>query len=199
MISALASFEGNIRRARDLVSLKAHLALRTSGALDLDDILRAALVMGVSALDHFIHEVVRLGMTEIYDGKRPVTPSFRRFPISLHRMQVAIGGAASAAWLDEEIRETHRWQTFQQPDKIADAIRLVSGTRLWEEVGTQLGSDARSVKATLAAIVDRRNKIAHEADMDPSFPGQRWPIADGLVQDALDFLENAARAILLKL
>lgn len=199
MITALSAFEGNLQRVRDLISLKAHLAARTSGALDLDGILRAALVLGVSALDHFVHEVVRLGMSEVHAGKRAATPAFQRFPVSLGRTQVAISVPTSAVWLDEAIREAHGWQTFQQPDKIGDAIRLISSIRLWEEVAVQLGTDAKSVKSTLSAIVDRRNKIAHEADADPSFPGQRWPITDALVRDALEFLEKTARAILVKL
>ena len=42
----------------------------------------------------------------------------------------------------------------------------------------------------LALIVDRRNKIAHEADMDPTSPGSRWPIDELLVQDVIDGLEQ---------
>lgn len=44
-------------------------------------------------------------------------------------------------------------------------------------------------------VVDRRNKIAHEADIDPSFPGKRWPIDDVLVDDAISFIENIAETI----
>ena len=37
------------------------------------------------------------------------------------------------------------------------------------EIGKDLGTDTKALKARLTAIVDRRNKIAHEADMDPTF------------------------------
>ena len=184
-----------MQRARDLVLLKAHFARQATGALNVDDILRAALVMAVSALDHFVHEVVRTGMLEIQAAKRVPTSAFLRFPIALGKTQVAMSAPISTTWLEEAIREAHGWQTFQHPDKIADAIRLVSGVKLWEEVGKHHGTDATNVKTTLSAIVDRRNKIAHEADMDPSFPGQRWPITDLLVQDAIEFLERTARAV----
>jgi hypothetical protein len=43
--------------------------------------------------------------------------------------------------------------------------------------------------------VDRRNKIAQEADMDPTNPGFRWPITDDLAANALDFIERLAEAI----
>jgi hypothetical protein len=78
---------------------------------------------------------------------------------------------------------------------VADAIRLVSVKKLWEEVGTRLGSDAKSVKVRLNLIIDRRNKIAHEADMDPSSPGARWPIDEILVQEAIDTIEGIVNAI----
>jgi hypothetical protein len=44
-------------------------------------------------------------------------------------------------------------------------------------------------------IVDRRNKIAHEADMDPANPGFRWPINQQMASDALDEIERVAEAV----
>ena len=54
---------------------------------------------------------------------------------------------------------------------------------------------APQTKAQLCAIVDRRNKIAHEADLDPGNPGERWPIDRPLVEEAIDFIESTIRAI----
>jgi len=192
---ALASFAANLSRAKDLVRMHDHLASRTTSALDSTDVLRAALVLSVSALDHFIHELVRLGMLEVHQGRRPATRSFLAFPITLHATRTAIAVPATTSWLTDCIRDAHGWQTFQRPDKIAEAIRLISEVSLWDAVAIQLGADARAVKADLLAIVERRNKIAHEADMDPSFPGQRWPISSSLVEGALDFIDRLARAI----
>jgi hypothetical protein len=47
----------------------------------------------------------------------------------------------------------------------------------------------------LATHLDRRNKIAHEADMDPTNPGYRWPINEALIRDAIDFIERIVQAI----
>jgi RiboL-PSP-HEPN len=84
---------------------------------------------------------------------------------------------------------------FQHPDKISDAIRLVTAIKLWPQVAAALGSDAKSVKAQLTVIVDRRNKIAHEADMDPTNPGIQWPISGALVKNALNFIDHVVQAI----
>ncbi len=134
-------------------------------------------------------------MLEIYDNQRPMTDAFRRFSVTMENVLTGAATPGSLQWLDDEIRRQHSWISFQQADKVADAVRLVSSKKLWEEIGTILGIDARSAKDRLNLIVDRRNKIAHEADMDPRFPRARWPIDEGLVQDATDVLVQIADAI----
>lgn len=102
----------------------------------------------------------------------------------------------NASWLEEEVRERLSYQSFQQPDKIADAIRFISDKKLWDEVATKLGKSAKDVKQQLSAIVERRNKIAHEADIDPTFGiGSRWYIDKILVNDAVDFIEQVVESI----
>ena len=53
-----------------------------------------------------------------------------------------------------------------------------------------------AAKQQLSAIVDRRNKIAREADIDPTFGmGSRWYIDEVLVKDAVDFIEKVIESI----
>ena len=80
-------------------------------------------------------------------------------------------------------------------DSIADAVRLISEVSLWEEVGNRLGMSPQDVRSQLNLIVDRRNKIAHEADSDPTFPGSLWPIDEALVDEAVDFIEQVVESI----
>ena len=161
-------FMANIGRARDLRALFINLKARTGSALDLTDILRASIVSAVSAFDTFIHEITRIGMVEIYQNARPKTDAFGRFPISMQNVLLVIATPGDTTWLEAEIRSQHGWLSFQQPDKVADAIRLFCGKELWNEVGIRLAIDPKSAKNRLALIVARRNQIAHEADMDPT-------------------------------
>jgi hypothetical protein len=188
-------FSYNIARARDMRALFVNLKATTAGALDLTDILRAAIVSAVSAFDTLIHEITRMGMLEIYQNTRPRTVAFSRFSVPMDNVLLVITSPGSTQWLEDEIRRQHSWLSFQQPDKVADAIRLFYDKELWKEVGTRLGIDSKSAKNRLALIVDRRNKIAHEADMDPGSPGARWPIDEILVQEAIDSIESIATAI----
>ncbi|MEQ9670236.1 HEPN domain-containing protein [Coleofasciculus sp. G2-EDA-02] len=245
MQSALEQFRISIARVRDLISIHNSVKAQSTPALDLSDILRAALVLAVSALDYYVHEVVTLGMLEIHRGQRSEpNPPNNSSESAFSRFQVSLGGARqerliamdiaswleneiqqsqgssflqqshtvsallpvilnsvlnrlnNASWLEDEVRERLSYQSFQQPEKIADAIRLISDKKLWEEVAQKLGRSAKDVKQQLSAIVDRRNKIAHEADIDPTYNiGSRWYINEILVSDAVNFVEQVVESI----
>jgi hypothetical protein len=195
MLSALEQFHENILRATELGNLVANLVILTKGALDVSDILRAELVQSVSALDHFVHELCRFGMVDVSKGMRPKTDAYLRYQIPISSVEAALGGQPHETWLGSAVREKHSWLSFQDPEKIANAIRLISSVSLWEEVAKELGSDSKTVRTRLELIVDRRNKIAHESDMDPANPGFRWPIVAGQVNDAVDFVKKIGDTI----
>ena len=195
MQSALKAFDDSLARARHLHGLHDALVNALTGAVDLSDILRAEVVMAVSALDLYIHEIARLGMLECWAGTRPATESFERFPLPLSTAQSLTNSAFALAALDNEIRSKHGYASFQKPEKIAEAVRLFSSVSLWEQVAIHLGTTASDLKSTLGLIIDRRNKIAHEADVDPSFPGQLWPISPPMVEDMVNHIEAIVHAI----
>lgn len=197
MQAAIDQFRSNITRVRNLGALYVAVSGMTTPALDLSDLQRAQLVMCVSALDHYVHEVTRLGMLESLVGSRPQTPAFLRYDISIANALQAGGSGTSSAWLDAEIRIRHGYVSFQTPDKIADAIRLISSIQLWNSLAASLGTPADDLKKRLQLIVDRRNKIAHEADIDPTYPGSgtRWPISNSMVNDSVNFVEKLCESL----
>ena len=111
---AIDQFRANIARVRNLRVVYNALNVQTTAVIDLSDILRSELVMAVSTLDLYIHEIVRLGMLEVYRGTRPETSAFLRFQISLEGVRQAISDATNDNWLDNEIRERHGWRSFQR-------------------------------------------------------------------------------------
>lgn len=195
MMAAHDGFRQNIGRVRDLGGLYASLASTTTIALDLSDLLRAQVVLLVSAFDTLIHELVRKGILEAAAGSRPVSSALQRFTVSYAGHQQSLTPGNGLAWLDAEVRQRHSYLSFQQPDKVADGIRLVKDGALWETVGAAMGRAAADVKSELSLIVDRRNKIAHEADADPTLPGTRWPISQADVDKAVNFIEAVGSAI----
>jgi len=245
MQSALDQFRISLSCVRDLIALHNSVKAQATDALDMSDMLRAALVLAVSALDYYVHEVVTLGMLEIHRGQRsePV-PSANTTQSAFSRFQVSLGSARqdrltaidiaswleneiqqaqgyaflqqsytvstliptishslvdklnNTSWLESEIRERLGYQSFQQADKIAEAIRYISDKKLWDEVAIRMTKPTKDIKQQLNSIVDRRNKIAHEADIDPTFGiGSRWNIDEVLVGDAVNFIETLVDSI----
>lgn len=72
---------------------------------------------------------------------------------------------------------------------------MISPIKPWEALGNELGTPGKDLKTRLKLVVDRRNKIAHEADLDPTSPGFRWPIDASIAKDTVDFVETLADAI----
>ena len=195
MQEAIDQFRANLVRVRDLGLIANALDSQTTQALDLSDILRAELVLAVSALDHFAHEIARLGMLEAYRGEREKTPQFLQFRISVEAALRGISENPFDKWLDDEIRIRNGYQTFQSPDRIAEALRLVSDIRLWNAVAGRMDMSPQEVRERLNLIVDRRNKIAHEADVNRSPYEGLLPIDRRMADDAVDFIERVGENI----
>ncbi len=128
-----------MRRVRDLHALHQSLSQMLTGAVDLTDLLRAELVLAVSAFDFFVHEVTRLGMLECHGNVRPRTDAFKRFSVP---MESAL--RLTDQVLDTEIRTKHGYLSFQNPDKVADAVRLFSDVELWNAVAAEFGVTAKN-------------------------------------------------------
>lgn len=193
MTSIKSTFDSNIQRARDLGTLHAAMDSLTTNALDTSDLLRSQIVMAVSSMDHYVHQLVKLGVVQIFTGQRSSTTGYSKLRINISHFT---GGFPSGTqWLEEEVDGIHGHLSFQQPDKIADAIRVIYDQPLWPAVAGHLGSDVRDVKLELNLVIDRRNKIAHESDIDPTYPGQRWPISRSVADNAVNVVDKITTSI----
>lgn len=193
MQQALKSFKDCIERARHLGGLFDALSRLITPVVDTSDLLRAQIVLAVSALDYFIHEITLIGMIESFEGKRPATDAFLKYKVSGSVCLAPAGQAVTA--FRNDVKERNSFLAFQQPEKIAEAIRMIYGQPLWRGVAVRLGESEALIKDQLRLIVDRRNKIAHESDIDPSFPDARWPISLKDALDSITFVERIGQAI----
>ena len=161
MLSSIEQFRDDIGRVRAIGSLFGSLGQLTIPVLDETDLLRAQFVMAVSALDRYVHEITRVGMLEVFYGVRTPTNAYLRFQVGMEGVFSALADPKESAWFDAEIRGRNSgYQSFQHPDRIADALRLFSSRELWPSVAAQLGLTVQEVKSELSLIVERRNKIA---------------------------------------
>jgi len=161
MNNAILNCRENISRVKELGGLYEAVTSITTNIIDASDLLRAQVVMIVSAIDHYVHEITRIGMLEIYNGNRPATQAFQRFQISTNVLQSMISSSHnSSSIFEDEIRTRHSYLSFQHPDKIAEAIRLFYPDPLWPAVGQRLGTTATNIKTRLRLIVDTKNFIS---------------------------------------
>lgn len=211
---SLARFNENVRRVRDLGGLYAALTRLAPPLVDPSDLLRAQIVQLVSALDFYVHDVVRHEMLEIAQGNRQTTIQYGKFVIPMaaveSMLQSLLAGLPPAGdpmpsvptglpginHLDAEIQRQHGFKSFQEPDKITEGLRLITDkSDIWKLVAARLSMSPEDVKAKLKLIAKRRNQIAHEADLDPSSPGARYAISETDVNESIDFVERVVAAI----
>lgn len=201
----LEHFEAVWTRCAQLSALHAYLANNVSSVLTPDELLRAEWVARLSALDMYVHELVAQSMVEIFEGRRPPTAAYSRFRIStdtLNRIRIAGSNAEASAAFDLEIRNQLSLVTYQEPDKIADDVRLFSPVELWNEVALSLGAtastkadEAKRLKTGISLLVRRRNQIAHEGDLQPTPLREPWPIAQADLVLVRDLIEKLVRTI----
>ena len=175
------------RRTRELHALT-EIAKTLSVPLDLPPLLGA--VMGKLAN---VLEPAEAGLVMLWDESSGVFRPVAAFGYDLSQMSEV--GLRAGEGVTGKVYDEGKASLLNSSDKIAEAIRLISPIKLWEEVGKVAGLPGQDVKARLELVVDRRNKIPHEADMDPTNPGFRWPIDEAMASNALDFIDSVAEAI----
>lgn len=188
----------------DLLSLTYnYTSTHLSAVFDSREILRAEWVARVSALDLYIHELVAQKMLEIFQGGRIHTAKYDKFTIPHSVMSDIFNNPYTRDQIyDLEVRRQLGIQTYQTSDSIADGIRLISDAALWREIAIDQGatissadSKAKSLKLQLNMIVERRNKIAHEGDMQPLTPREPWPIVGQDLVVVKNFIEALVNSI----
>jgi len=191
MTAAKVVFDNAWGRCDVLTATHAFTSRKMTSAFESDEILRAEWVARISALDLYVHEIISQGMLAIFEKRRVVTPSFEKFTLPFkvaESIKNSLNSNAASAIFDLEIRRQLAFQTFQSSKSISDGLRLISNIELWKEIAIFQGSvsrevekNAKALKLQLDILVDRRNKIAHEGDMQPVTPRIPWPIdADNL-------------------
>jgi hypothetical protein len=197
------TFESAWARCEHLNALHAYLAANVTAALQPGEVLRAEWAARVSALDLYVHELVAQGLGEIIAGNRRQATGFSKFPIDAGSVLILKQNPTSfQSQVDLEIRSKLERRTFQFPADIADAIRYISDVELWNAVALTDGATeqtktqhAKAIKNQLTQIANRRNKIVHEADLQPAIPRVPWPISPADVGTVKSFIEKIVRAI----
>lgn len=192
-------------RCDGLSAMHAYLANQATAVLPTDELLRAEWVARVSALDLYVHELVAQRMVQCFEGALPKTPQFLSFQLpveTVERIRTATSPVAASAAFELEVRRQLAFITYQDPERIAEGVRMCSSAELWNGIALHQGANAstknaqaKQLKNQLKAIVDRRNKIAHEGDLQPILPITPWPIAQVDLQMVATFIQRLVDSI----
>jgi hypothetical protein len=202
----IVTLQRNLSYARTLASAGQSLADLKVGAFEVTDVFRAAWVQAVAALDHWVRQEVRARMLRLASTSAGPKPAgFMAFEVPLGEVEDLVRDRTSLPdVLDRHLNRTRGHLSYQSADKIREAFELVSDVRdFWNRVARMLSEGegdgitvtGAEVKARLASIARRRNKIAHESDEDPEQPSSKRRIEAAGVTETIDFIDQLAGAI----
>jgi hypothetical protein len=156
-----------------------------------DDALRAAYFQAVSSFDFYVHEIVA---TEASHRFRNAIPT-RNIVLPMEITMIASPEERYIA-VDLDIRERNSYKAFVDPQKLAEVLSCFC-EKPWELIASRHneihgdGVDRSSLIAQLKSIWKRRNKIAHEADVNPTMSGvSLWPIDQPDTEITVGFVEK---------
>ncbi|MEX5711376.1 hypothetical protein AB1484_24575 [Parafrankia sp. FMc6] len=181
------------------------LAAFQSPVFDIGDFYRAAWVQAVSAIDHWFHEELYRRVAELAGQDSPGMPyQLTKFELPLEKVEeVRRGTTTLADAVSDHVRAKWANASLQNPRKISEALKLVTQENIWAKAATQINEwnydrtamTDQTLKRQYTAITDRRDKIAHDADLVDGDLEKRRDITDADVTDAIDWIERIARAI----
>lgn len=163
---------------------------------DYSDLLRWQWAQSVSALDKLIHDLIRIGMRESFDGSRPATAKFLNFAITITAFQqIKQSPLASPLSFEQFVTSKNKTLSFQEPVKIADGLSYIwDEQHKWKYISAQMGRSEEDVKTELKNISIRRNQIVHEGDYVAS-GYSRQTIEKIDTDEVINFIEQLGTAI----
>jgi hypothetical protein len=170
MINAHGLFKDNILKANELGVLYDHLSSTMPVPEQFDDLLRSQIVNALSAFDKLMHDLIRIGMVDIFENQRTSTGKYLKEVVAIQHLPGLAAGAVPppAVRFEEIIREKLSALSFQDPAKIADGLSYIwNEDYKWQQIASSLGMTDKNARLKQKLIATRRNAIVHEADLDP--------------------------------
>lgn len=196
MNNALIVFNALIHDTKGTRALYDYIDTVVHPPMDYSDLLRWQWAQAASALDKLVHDLVRIGMIEIYQGMRKPTKKYLSFPLTVEAHAQMVGNPGFALQLfEQQVSLKHSYLAFQEPDKISDSLSNIwNENHKWQCIANELSLPEDVVKTQLRNISIRRNQIVHEGDYS-NIILQRQNIAKEDVTEVIDFVEKLGVAI----
>lgn len=169
----LQSYQRFVKLIKDIENVEVlynYFEKHMAAPIDTSDLLRWQWVQCISAFDKFVHDLVRVGMLEIFLGYRATTPKYNNFQIDIQTYGDMANDIMNASLiLEQKIICKNGFLAFQDPNKVADALSFIwNENDKWEKIANRMGWKKNNCTTYLKNIVIRRNQIVHEGDYTDS-------------------------------
>ena len=177
----------------------------------LGEMLRAALILSVSAFDRFNHDLVVKNVLGILRKPKTAWPkALADFPVPLSAAEEAIEWSIKQrrppnptqsrprVKLKTRFRECLHEKTFQGFGQVGNALSMLGIADPWSKISSTLGEPTTEIEKRLNSIVHRRNQIAHEGDVEQASRPREVklnPISAPDVREDLEWLGKLGEAI----
>ncbi len=174
----------------------------------LSELLRAAVVAAVSALDRYLHDLV------VERSWKLLSQSEAKVPRELSEVAIPVVRAKAALdrlrgepkgrpghLIKQAIQDVlHRECTFQKPDDVKRAADMLGLKNFWSSVASSMPGKLtkQQVIDQLRQIAARRNQIVHEADLLRRVKAKRLTLREikrAETERIVDWLETFVNAI----
>jgi hypothetical protein len=186
--SAKSLFDQNIKSAQECLDLFDGLSKLKVG-VNLDWLLRAAVVFAVSALDTYFHDKVKYKVGHFSLNDLP--PQLAGFQIPIRELvtwdEATRKGNVLRNWVTEHLSV----RPLQSPTAIAEALKLAGYESLWDRIEPNK-SHKQTLLERFNSLIKRRNQISHEGDREQSRrSGKKLrPIARDDVDTSIKFVQD---------
>lgn len=159
--------------------------------------LRFVWVASVSALDHYVTELVVEKATEHFSNGVELSAklSSEGVPLaSLQKMQ-AVSAAQAVVEFRTIVSNAVRFRTFQKADDVVDGLAYVWNEKhKWVKIAGSIGVPAQNAKRKLNGICTRRDLIVHNADYN-EVTGELAPCIHSDAEEVITYVSKIVAAI----
>lgn len=193
---AYEKFNKLIEETKNVQQIYHYLKNVAKVPLDISDLLRWQWVQYVSALDKLVHDLVRIGMLNIYEGKCEKTPKYKTFQLDIETYNEMQNQPIRAVTIfEQKIVQKHGFLAFQDPNKISEALSFIwNENDKWGKIAYQMEMPKEECVAFLKNIVIRRNQIVHEGDYTDAL-SQRQDIFEQDIEDIRIYILKLGNSI----
>ncbi|WP_157956990.1 HEPN domain-containing protein [Salinicola salarius] len=192
--AAKTNFDSHLTQCYEAIEIYSHLKQRGYSA---DFGLRFVWVSSVSALDHYVSELIIEKSTEQFANQGILSTKLLNEGVPLQASMRMNSSSATQAIVEFRsfIEQVVRFRTFQKSKDIADGLSYIwNEQHKWEKISDKLGLKPKSAKYKLNSIGYRRDLIVHNADCD-SYTGKLKECTTTEASEALNYIKETVEII----